>query len=97
MSDTIWAGLGKASAILTPIGIAVTILFTLWPPGPSCSGAKISDTMLKNIGQCRLTIRPRMSEDTVIAVKAVKPFFLPPCIIWIKGLIFFDHSPRDMK
>ena len=23
--------------------------------------------------------------------------FLPLGIIWIKGLIFFHHSPRDMK
>lgn len=28
---------------------------------------------------------------------AVKQFFLPLRIIWIKGLIFFHHGPRDMK
>jgi hypothetical protein len=33
-----------------------------------------------------------MSEDTVMAYQVV---FLPPCIMWIKGLVFFYHRPRD--
>jgi insertion element IS1 protein InsB len=38
--------------------------------------------------------RPSESEDTVMACQVV---FLPPRIVWIKGLVFFDHRPRKMQ
>src|SRR5262245_61381780 len=37
---------------------------------------------------------PYYSEDTVLTCQAV---CLPPCIVWIKLLIFFHHGPRDMQ